>query len=276
MAKLSPSVKLTVVIDNTSNREDAPSEHGLSLHLQSQNQCMLFDAGKSDLVISNLEALRLLDPPPEWIVFSHGHYDHTNGAPALLKRFPNLKPYFHPALSDAKWVLDAPNEWRYGGVPKDFPTVMPTIYSPPQELIPNIFSSGSLIDESLKKEGPCRFFKKNGDVYFKDNFVDEQILIVSTERGISVISGCAHTGIERAISKARELFPTKPFYALVGGFHLAAEPPEKLKVVLEKIISAGFKKVMPMHCSGENFMEMLAKEYPDFFVFSEVGATLDL
>lgn len=270
------SVKLTVVIDNTSSNENAPGEHGLSLHFQSKNQAMLFDAGKSDLVLSNLKTLQLLDPPPEWIAFSHGHYDHTNGAPALLKRFPNLKPYFHPALLEAKWVLDAPNEWRYGGIPEDFPTSMSTPYLPPQELIPNIFSSGSLIDESLKKEGPCRFFKKLNDTYFKDNFVDEQILIVSTERGTSVISGCAHTGIERAISKARELFPTKPFYALVGGFHLAAEPPQKLKAVLEQIISAGFKKVMPLHCTGENFMKMLAKEHPELYVHGEVGATLNL
>ena len=112
------SVMLTVVVDNNSELLNAPSEHGLCLHLQSDNHNMLFDAGKSDLVLANLEALGLAAKSPEWIALSHGHYDHTTGVPALFLVIQANSIFILNYLN--KMDLDPGDQWRYGGLPSAF------------------------------------------------------------------------------------------------------------------------------------------------------------
>jgi 7,8-dihydropterin-6-yl-methyl-4-(beta-D-ribofuranosyl)aminobenzene 5'-phosphate synthase len=63
---------------------------------------MLFDAGKSDLVVANIEACNWHDIPPAWIALSHGHYDHTTGVPALLMSLSRGPTAFHPQLLEQK------------------------------------------------------------------------------------------------------------------------------------------------------------------------------
>lgn len=269
---------LTVVVDNHSSSKECPGEHGLSLHLQSQNQCMLLDAGKSDLVLGNLKNLKLAKNAPEWIAFSHGHYDHTNGTLALLQEFPNVKLHFHPALTRPKWILDAPETWRYGGVPCGFPQKMNEIYKTPQELIPGIYASGSLLNDEVPKQKNTafRFYYKEGDTLKEDFFIDEQVLIVQSRKGVSIVSGCAHTGIAKAIQKTAEMFPNPNFYALIGGFHLSAASACEITENIELILKNKFKKVMPLHCSGEAFSKELAQKHPSIFVHGEIGTQIEI
>ncbi|HSQ41934.1 MAG TPA: MBL fold metallo-hydrolase [Fibrobacteraceae bacterium] len=271
-------ILMTVVVDDQSRCAEAPAEHGLSLHFRSQGRALLFDTGKSDLVLSNLAALGLTKESPEWIVLSHGHYDHTNGAPALMARYPQSRLHFHPKLTDPKWILDGPEQWRYGGVPSGFMDFSSRSQAGrcSMELLPGIFSSGSLAGDFAQTFEPGRFFRNETGHLRADAFPDEQALFVRTELGLSLISGCAHTGIPALIAKAQELFPREPFYALVGGFHLNGKTTDQMEPIVEKILQVGFQKVMPLHCTGPAFSELLAARYPELLVPGHVGVTLEL
>lgn len=273
------SVKLTVVIDDNSNREDAPSEHGLCLHLQSGNQVVLFDTGRSDLVISNLNVLGLDRTQPKWIALSHGHYDHTTGAHALFALFPEAKLCYHPILSEPKWILDTGDEWRYGGVPSSFHEIPSDHrYSSSQsfELISGIWTSGSIAGDLVRSYVRKRFFRNSTGHTVADAFPDEQVLFVITEKGLSIISGCMHTGLEATLRKAKEHFPETPFYALIGGLHLDGVSEERSAEILGILRENQFQKIMPLHCTGQCFVNYLSVHAPDIFERGSVGTSIEL
>ena len=273
------SVKLTVVIDNNSERPDAPSEHGLCLHLRSADQVMLFDSGKSDLVLGNLDALGLASPAPEWIALSHGHYDHTTGVPALLARYPMAKLHFHPKLLEPKWILDSGDQWRYGGLPSAFFELDPSYLQPHRccmELIPGVNASGSIAGDEAQSFVRTRFFRNPSGHTCVDAFPDEQVLLVKTEKGVSIISGCMHTGIVATLRKASERFPHEPFFALVGGLHLEGKSQEEFAEILKIIRDAVFQIVMPLHCTGKGFTDYLADHAPELWLPGSVGESLEL
>lgn len=273
------AVQLTVVVDNHSFRDDAPSEHGLCLHVRSGNQVVLFDAGKSDLVLSNLEALGLLEPSPEWIVLSHGHYDHTNGVPALLEKYPQANLCFHPKLLEPKWILDEGTTWRYGGVPAGFHNLDARHLQPRRcsmGLIPGVRSSGSIAGDFAQSFSKGRFFRNTSGQITVDAFPDEQVLFIETEKGVSILSGCMHTGLAATLAKAKEFYPKSPLFALVGGLHLDGKSEEVFAEVLEMLLGAGLQKVMPLHCTGLAFGEYMKTHAPEMYCKGSVGISMDL
>lgn len=273
------SVKLTVVIDNHSESDDTPSEHGLCLHLQSGDQVVLFDTGRSDLVVSNLKALALDRTSPQWIAFSHGHYDHTTGAHALLSLFPETRLCYHPLLTEPKWILDSGDQWRYGGVPASFHEIpLDRRHSTNQsiELIPGIWTSGSIAGDLARSYVRKRFFRNSTGHTVADAFPDEQVLFVITEKGLSIISGCMHTGLEATLRKAKERFPETPLYALVGGLHLEGISEERSAEILSILRENKFQKIMPLHCTGQIFVDYLSLHAPEISVRGSVGISIEL
>lgn len=273
------SIKLTVIIDNNSNREDASSEHGLCLHLQSGNQVALFDTGRSDLVVSNLKALALDHISPLWIAFSHGHYDHTTGTQALLTLFPQTKLCYHPALTEPKWVLDPGEQWRYGGIPSSFHEIPPDRHHSTNqsfELIPGIWTSGSIAGDFARSFVRNRFFRNSAGHTVTDTFPDEQVLFVITEKGLSIISGCMHTGLEATLHKAKERFPETPFYALIGGLHLEGVSEARFAEILGILRENQFQKIMPLHCTGQSFVDYLTVHAPEIMEHGSVGVSIEI
>ncbi len=272
-------IVLTVVVDNNSTMEQAPGEHGLSLHIISNGKALLFDTGRSNLVMDNLKALGLDAIAPEWIALSHGHYDHTTGVAALLAKYPQAKLNFHPKLVEPKWILDNDSQWRYGGVPTSF-YALPEDYRKPMrccmELIPGVHSSGSILGDEAKSYQKGRFFRNAHGHKVIDAFPDEQVLIVISKNGLSIVSGCMHTGLSATLARAKVLFPELPFYALVGGLHLDGKSEEQLAEVWELLISHGFQKVMPLHCTGKGFVAFLENHAPEILVRGEVGSIIEL
>jgi len=273
------TIQLTVVVDNHSHREDAPGEHGLCLHLRAGEQVVLFDAGRSDLATTNLRSLHLDSIPPSWVALSHGHYDHTTGVAALLAMFPSAKLSYHPQLTEPKWILDEGEQWRYGGVPTSFHDLGAKYLQPTEnsiELVDGIMTSGSIVGDHARSFVRGRFFCNATGHTVIDAFPDEQVLLVQTDKGLSIISGCMHTGLEATLCKARELFPNMPFYALVGGLHLEGAGLERCKAILKIFHEHQFQKIMPLHCSGNTFVEYLSSHAPDIFEQGFVGASIEL
>ena len=73
-------MKLTVLTDdNVANSRRLLAEHGLCFYIEDDGKKILFDTGYSDVFIKNAVnmSINLLDL--DYIVLSHGHYDHTWG-----------------------------------------------------------------------------------------------------------------------------------------------------------------------------------------------------
>jgi hypothetical protein len=82
------------------------------------------------------------------------------------------------------------------------------------------------------------------------------------DRGLVVISSCGHAGIINTLRRAQEVTGVEKIYALVGGFHLAPAPDDYLRQVMAELKKFDIEHVLPMHCSGQNFIDLAKQEMP--------------
>jgi 7,8-dihydropterin-6-yl-methyl-4-(beta-D-ribofuranosyl)aminobenzene 5'-phosphate synthase len=94
------------------------------------------------------------------------------------------------------------------------------------------------------------------------------------DRGLIVISSCGHVGIVNSAKQAQEVSGVQKVHALVGGFHLGPAPADYLAQVIAEIKTLDPDVIVPMHCSGENFIRAVREQLPDKLLVSYTGARL--
>jgi 7,8-dihydropterin-6-yl-methyl-4-(beta-D-ribofuranosyl)aminobenzene 5'-phosphate synthase len=98
--------------------------------------------------------------------------------------------------------------------------------------------------------------------------------VLDKEKGLIVITGCAHPGIVDILKKAKQMLSDKEIYLVMGGFHLGGFSEVKLESVIEEFKRLGVKKVAPSHCSGELFRELAKQKYKKNFLEGGVGQVI--
>jgi len=88
----------------------------------------------------------------------------------------------------------------------------------------------------------------------------EQSLIIKTQNGTCVITGCAHPGIVKIIKKSNELINDKILFVM-GGFHLLETSKKELNDIISKFKQLNIKCVGPCHCSGDLTRRLFENEY---------------
>jgi len=105
--------------------------------------------------------------------------------------------------------------------------------------------------------------------------VREQSLILETKKGLIIITGCAHPGLVTIVKKAKEIFPQKGVYLVLGGFHLFEASDFQLKEIVREFRQFKVEKVAPCHCSGDRCREVFRQEYREDFVENGVGRRVE-
>lgn len=121
----------------------------------------------------------------------------------------------------------------------------------PQMLLPWAFSSGEM----------------------KNWVMNEQSLIVNTQEGLVLISGCAHQGIDELVVRAKGLSP-KPVLLVMGGFHLDYHSEAQIKSIIDDFHKLGVRYVAPSHCTGALALRLFAEAYGPHFIKSGVGQVI--
>jgi len=95
-------------------------------------------------------------------------------------------------------------------------------------------------------------------------------------KGIVLFTGCSHAGVVNASRHAVEIGGGIPLYAVVGGFHLADSPPEKLQSTFQDLQALAPKVLIPGHCTGWRFKYKIEAELAGILVpcFSGQSYTL--
>jgi 7,8-dihydropterin-6-yl-methyl-4-(beta-D-ribofuranosyl)aminobenzene 5'-phosphate synthase len=93
-------------------------------------------------------------------------------------------------------------------------------------------------------------------------------------RGLVVISSCSHRGVVNAVKQAMEVSGVNKLHALIGGFHLGPAPMDYTKHITAEIVALNPDVVVPMHCSGENFVEAMQAIAPHRLLLGSAGAQL--
>ncbi|MBW2193367.1 MAG: MBL fold metallo-hydrolase, partial [Deltaproteobacteria bacterium] len=218
------------------------AEHGLSLLVTVYNgekkSTILFDTGYTRVgVPHNMERLGINAEDIEAIVISHGHMDHTGSLHPILDKIPGRIPLvLHPDAFIYPRFTATPDgdkrQWPQTLVKDDLlqknvelvESKTPTLIAGDRIMVTGAVEGTTEFEKGM----PTALVEKDGKME-KDPFTEDQAIVVKLKnKGLVVISGCAHAGIVNTVKFARKTTGENNVHAVLGGFHLSGPFFEKI------------------------------------------------
>jgi len=270
-------IQITSLCDNVNNSKKLWSAEGNSLLIRAFGQVILFDTGRSgQILLHNLEAIGASADEIDAVILSHGHMGHI-GAMRERVGFPAATVYYGAGLELPKLKLkggkyvSVKNELLIDEVKGSYPSVE---VDGMLELIPGRVYLFQVDASRPSQTAEEKYFVKRGESCMPDFFADEVNLAIRTERGLILLSGCAHCGVRGIIETATELFGEERILAVIGGTHLF-DDTEKADRYISLMKERGVEVVAPSHCTGIMSRARIANALPDSFVNFSTGQTLE-
>ncbi len=214
---------------------------GFSCLIKLDDKAILFDTGgDSPVLLYNMEKLKIKPEEINIVVLSHIHGDHVGGLSGFLEKNNEVKVYLQ-----VSFPTSFNNEIKSYGA--DLVEV-----SEATKIYDDVWTIGEL-----------------------GTWIKEQSLIINTNKGIVLITGCAHPGVVNIIKKVKEL-TNDSVYLVIGGFHLTGASDSELHSIIESFRELDVKKVAPCHCSGDRCHELFKKEYKNDFIENGVGKIINI
>jgi 7,8-dihydropterin-6-yl-methyl-4-(beta-D-ribofuranosyl)aminobenzene 5'-phosphate synthase len=218
------------------------------------------------------------------IFLSHGHYDHTGGLPEVLKLRGKVDVHAHPhVFLDRVAVLkeNGKETKRFVGIPykkgyleslgANF--IFDTNFT---EVEKGLFLTGEVPRKTSFEKPDPRLFSETDGASAHDLFLDDQSLILDTEKGLVVIMGCAHSGMINILNHIIDKMGKDKFYAIMGGTHLDFLTPEQLEASVKSLKEMKIDKIGVSHCTGMKAAFRLNQEFGDRFFYGCVGSVLEV
>src|SRR5580658_261480 len=291
------------------------SEWGLALYLESrkdkESRRYLLDFGFTpDVYANNLELMKIDVAQVDALIISHGHFDHIGGLLGFLDgyraRMRKALPLYTGGEDDfcSRFNRNADGSLSNYGTPLDrrklkaldVETVLSEV---PIIMQGHAFTTGAVPRTSIEHVLPntlVEYGVRDGlgcstNAYMNHHFTPEELAgnpvpdqhwhehatcFKLGDRGLVVVSSCGHAGIINTLRRAQEVSGTDKIYALVGGFHLAPAPDDYLAKVMAELKTFDLEHVMPMHCSGQNFIDLAKREMPEKLILCGTGTSFTL
>ncbi len=254
------------------------AEYGFSALIEREDFQILFDTGLSgDVLFYNAERLGI-KINPNFIVLSHGHSDHTGGLPKVLERV-RAPIVAHPEVFKPKFAMVNGKLYEIG-IPirkhklEEAVTLIESVR--PLELAKGLYFSG----EIPREWGPSH----TGLVYtvdpargvVRDEVKDDAAIYITTNKGLFILTGCGHSGVENIVEYGLKVTGQDKLYGIAGGLHLLGAKEERMKEVVDFLVSKGPQVVVPTHCTGQRAQYLLKKELGDAYVEGGPGVVIEL
>jgi 7,8-dihydropterin-6-yl-methyl-4-(beta-D-ribofuranosyl)aminobenzene 5'-phosphate synthase len=229
-------IQMIIVYDNNSFNEKLEKDWGFSCFIKGLEKSILFDTGTNGrILLANMEKIGIRPEDIDLVFLSHDHRDHTGGLDVLLEQNHKIEVWLPEFFSSSfKNVIK-----KRGASVAEVDSF--------QKICPGAYTTGVI-----------------------PGWIKEQSLILDTDKGIIVITGCAHPRITNIITKVKDLIK-KDIHIIFGGFHLAAFYENEINEIIDHFRKSGVKKVGPCHCSGDEARKLFAEEYKDDFIEIGVG-----
>jgi 7,8-dihydropterin-6-yl-methyl-4-(beta-D-ribofuranosyl)aminobenzene 5'-phosphate synthase len=285
------------------------TQWGLSLFLESvkdgeTRSFMLDYAYTPEALLNNIELIGVEPKNLDALIVSHGHFDHYGGLIGFLDKYRSALP------ADIKIYAGGEDNFCHRVQPTGTPGVFSdfgyldrnalaarnvgvVLCENPTVIAGHAFTSGQIKRETDEQILPNTFeqFGKTADGLgcdashytsaelagktVPDEHYHEHVAAFNVkDRGLVVLSSCSHRGVVNAVRQATAVSGVTKLHALLGGFHLGPAPMDYTKHIVSAIVELKPDVVVPMHCSGENFVQAMHEVAPDRLFLGSTGATL--
>ena len=233
------SVKLTVLYDNTMFLNGTTAHWGFSCMVEGMEDTILFDTGSNGSILQhNIDQLNVDISKVDQIVLSHQHLDHTGGIWTVLNQHSNVTVH----------------------VPQSFE----------QGFVDRVTASGAIMITHNLPDSICRNVYLTGEM---GQAIKEQSMILDTDSGLVVITGCSHPGIVEILQRELQA-RNRPIFLVIGGFHLLSYGSSEVETIIDEFQNMNIKYVAPTHCTGEDAIAAFQAAYGNFFIQAGTGRVI--
>jgi len=265
---------VTILYDAFGPQSTLKKDWGFAAFVEYGGRRILFDTGNNSAILAhNVKELQADLTRLDAVVISHRHGDHTSGLTYLLSVNPSVKIYtpveaafFKSPLNKAflERAKDLPPNLRYfDGQNPDLISGTPweqgnfQIIRQTTEILPGFF----LLTTRSDKPGTVE--------------MNEVSLAIRTSRGLAVVVGCSHPGVEKILENAAKI--DSRIYTVTGGFHLVLTPREEIQRVAGILHDTlKVERVSPGHCTSEPGFAIFMEKFKEHFDAAGLGAFITL
>jgi len=253
--------QITILVDNQAPPR-LTAEHGLSLWIKAEDRNILFDTGQGGALIPNALTLGVDLAETDFLVLSHGHYDHAGGIPRVLKVARHVELYCHPGAVQPRYSIRNKTS-RSIQMQRDTMAAIERLpaerlhwVSRPLLLFGKVGVTGPIPRETGYEDvgGPFYLDPEGRRV---DLIEDDLALWIQTDQGVVVCVGCCHAGLVNTLRYVQRLSNDSRIRAIIGGFHLLNASSQRLNQTITALRSMELDMVIPCHCTGRHAVTAL-------------------
>ncbi len=244
-----PCVKklaITVTYDTDLRKKGLEIDWGFAVFITGTEKTILFDTGGRFLV-NNMRRLAIKPEGVDVVVLSHIHKRQICELGRFLKENSNVTVYLPVSL--------------------------------PKEFKDNMLNYGAKV---IGVEESCQICENVYSTGQLGKVIKEHSLIIRTDKGLVLVTGCAHPGIINVVNTAKELMQDD-ILLVIGGFHdedrslpLEWAAQDRIEEIISAFRQLGVRYVGPCHCSGERVRSLFKRHFDKKYIDISTGEVITL
>src|SRR5574344_1034081 len=271
---------IKILVENTSISKELGSEHGLSLYIETKKHKIMFDVGASDLFLQNAKGLDVNIADIDFLVISHGHYDHGGGLKTFLEENTKAEVFLHRLAFEKYYAIRANGKLDFIGLDENLKQNKQVVLTSDRFSISNGIEVFSNIAQREPHPKPnSGLLTEHMGQTTDDTFEHEQNLVIEEDGNTLLITGCAHNGIINILEYFKSFKGRMPDY-VIGGFHLSSRSGgnEDFDMIdrIGKYLMGTKVKFYTCHCTGIEPYKRLKSTMGDSIDYLSTGSGIKI